>query len=238
MELEGFGDRFPTQLSGGQQQRVALARAIVFNPSVLLMDEPLAALDRRLRQALQYQIKRLHQRISATILYVTHDQEEALVMSDRISVMDQGRIVQVGTPSEVYQQPATKFVAAFLGETNLLEGALGADLDGTRMLSLDEGSSIRLEGVTADPGDVVVSVRPEDVMVRGAVDCGAAGLTAEVTSAVYLGDSWRFECRTSAGTILVCRQQAHEKTYPEGTRVEVAVRPGKAVIFPAQKVPG
>lgn len=237
VELDGYGDRFPAQLSGGQQQRVALARAIVFKPSVLLMDEPLAALDRRLRQALQYEIKRLHQRISATILYVTHDQEEALVMSDRISVMNQGRIVQVGTPSEVYQHPATQFVAAFLGETNLMEGRLIRESDRVTVLQLSGGGVVRLEGVGGPTGDAVVSIRPEDVTLRAAVNSEGGGLQTDVTSAVYLGDSWRFECSTKAGKTIICRQQAHETAYPEGTQVAVAVRPGKAVVFPAQELP-
>ena len=120
--LPGFADRYPRQLSGGQQQRVALARAIVFEPPLLLMDEPLGALDKKLREQMQLEIKHLHQRLGVTIIYVTHDQEEALVMSDRIAVFNRGRIEQVGTPTELYERPATRFVADFIGESNIFPG--------------------------------------------------------------------------------------------------------------------
>lgn len=122
VRLSGLGSRFPHQLSGGQQQRVALARAIVTEPSVLLLDEPLGALDLKLRQEMQLELKRLQRELKITFLYVTHDQDEALKMSDRLAVMHQGRVLQIGTPQEIYEHPATRFVADFIGESNLLEG--------------------------------------------------------------------------------------------------------------------
>ena len=122
VRLRGYEARYPRQLSGGQQQRVALARAIIFHPRVLLMDEPLSALDKQLREELQLEMKRLHQQLGITFIYVTHDQREALIMSDRIAVMNQGRIEQAGSPSDLYDRPATRFVAGFIGESNFLEG--------------------------------------------------------------------------------------------------------------------
>ena len=122
VRLGGFRDRRPKQLSGGQQQRVALARALIFEPTVLLLDEPLGALDAKLREEMKIEIKQLHQKIGATILFVTHDQEEALTLSDRIAVFNDGEIVQLGTPDQLYHQPANRFVADFIGETNLLSG--------------------------------------------------------------------------------------------------------------------
>jgi putative spermidine/putrescine transport system ATP-binding protein len=139
VRLEGFGDRKPVQLSGGQRQRVALARAIVNHPQVLLLDEPLGALDLKLRQEMQVELKRIQQEVGITFVYVTHDQEEALTMSDRIAVFSQGKIDQIGTPADVYERPANEFVAAFVGISNLLER------DGRRF-------TIRPEKITIGPG--------------------------------------------------------------------------------------
>ena len=132
VELEGLEDRHPRELSGGQQQRVALARAIVFNPRVLLMDEPLGALDRKLRDSLQRQIKRLHQELGITFVYVTHDQDEAMSLSERVAVFNNGRIEQIGTPVELYEQPNSRFVAEFLGESNVLAEAPDESVAGER----------------------------------------------------------------------------------------------------------
>jgi len=132
VRLEGLGDRRPRQLSGGQQQRVALARALVFEPNVLLLDEPLGALDAKLREEMKLELKRLHHKIGATVLFVTHDQEEALTLSDRIAVFDDGALAQVGTPDELYHRPANRFVADFIGETNLLTGRVLA-VEGERV---------------------------------------------------------------------------------------------------------
>ena len=124
VELQGYGDRRPNQLSGGQQQRVALARALVFEPNLLLMDEPLGALDKKLREQMQIEIKHLHEALGTTVVYVTHDQAEALTMSDRVAVMDEGRIQQTGTPQEIYERPDSSFVANFIGENNNLDGTV------------------------------------------------------------------------------------------------------------------
>lgn len=169
VQLPGVADRLPGQLSGGQQQRIALARAIVYQPSIVLMDEPLGALDKKLRDQLQLEIKHLHQRLGMTVLYVTHDQEEALVMSDRICLMNEGRIEQLGTPEELYFQPATLFAADFLGESNLLPATV-AGVDGEAILvTRADGSRIRaLKRADVRAGDAVrVMVRPECVHVLG-----------------------------------------------------------------------
>jgi ABC-type Fe3+/spermidine/putrescine transport system ATPase subunit len=160
VQLSGFGNRLPSQLSGGQQQRVAIARAIVFRPPALLMDEPLGALDRRLREDMQVEIKRLHRQLGMTILYVTHDQEEALSLADRVAVMRAGRIEQIGTPRELYDSPANEFVADFLGQMNFLEGTIIA----TRTIRLDIGTVI--ETATNLPPTaqrVRIGIRPEAV---------------------------------------------------------------------------
>ncbi|MEW8978562.1 MAG: ABC transporter ATP-binding protein [Symbiobacterium sp.] len=160
VRLEGMGGRRPHELSGGQQQRVALARALVLEPKVLLLDEPLGALDLQLRRAMQVELRQLQRRLGATFLYVTHDQEEALAMSDRIAVMRNGRIEQLGTPEEVYLRPATRFVAQFLGEANLLEG------EGAASGRLRWGDYHLLVDRHVGPGRTTVALRPEQVRVR------------------------------------------------------------------------
>jgi putative spermidine/putrescine transport system ATP-binding protein len=140
--LDGMDKRYPRELSGGQQQRVALARALVFRPRVLLMDEPLGALDRRLRASLQLEFKRIHRELGITFVYVTHDQEEALTMSDRLAVMDQGRILQVGSPRDIYERPAERFVADFIGETNFIAATVIGTENGTAMVDFGSGRAI------------------------------------------------------------------------------------------------
>jgi putative spermidine/putrescine transport system ATP-binding protein len=179
VRLQGMEDRKPAQLSGGQQQRVALARAIVINPAVLLCDEPLGALDKKLRQAMQFELKALHRRLGLTLVYVTHDQEEALTMSDRIAVMRQGRIAQLGTPREIYDRPVSRFVADFIGDTNILEGEAR---DGA--LLLPGGAALPLAAALRGPA--AVALRPERVRV---VPTAAGLLDAAVEEANFLGDA-------------------------------------------------
>ncbi|MGV9384479.1 ABC transporter ATP-binding protein [Nonomuraea sp. NPDC003707] len=190
VRLEGFEDRRPAQLSGGQRQRVALARALVNRPRVLLLDEPLGALDLKLREEMQVELKELQREVGITFLFVTHDQEEALTMSDRVAVFDRGRIEQVGTPAEVYERPATEFVAGFVGTSNLISGAAA-------------------EKVLGRAG--TYSIRPEKLRVAldGAPDAGpgeqsAAGTIAEI---VYAGAATRFVVDLDAGGRLIALQQ-------------------------------
>jgi putative spermidine/putrescine transport system ATP-binding protein len=209
VELEGLGARRPAQLSGGQQQRVALARAIVIEPAVLLCDEPLGALDKKLRQSMQFELKKLQRTIGVTLLYVTHDQEEALTMSDRIAVMDRGRVVQVGAPLEIYDRPATRFVSDFIGDSNLIEASarpLGA---GRVELVTEDG--LKLAAVWTDAAvagqRVTLAVRPE--RVRLLADSGGSCdnvLSGTVESVNFQGDSILYRVACGAGRFLLALQ--------------------------------
>jgi putative spermidine/putrescine transport system ATP-binding protein len=214
VKLPTHGARYPRQLSGGQQQRVALARAIVFRPRLLLMDEPLGALDKKLREALQLEIMRISRQLGSTVIYVTHDQEEALVMSDRIAIFDQGRVQQLGTGEDLYERPRSMFVADFVGESNLLRGRLERD-DGA--LSLVRGSwrwrvdpALALaQGVTGD-GPAALVVRPEHLHVVAA-DGGTNGrnaIDAVVTEVLYLGSNRKIELALPDGQAMVVRETA------------------------------
>src|SRR5829696_2864246 len=162
VKLPGYEGRFPRQLSGGQQQRIAVARALVFNPRVLLMDEPLGALDKQLRESLQLEIKSLHDQLGVTILYVTHDQQEALVMSDRIAVMNEGKIEQIGTPTGLYDAPRTRFVASFIGESNFFEGRLIQGDGRGSVVAVEGAGTLRAAGRVDLPvgGAATITVRP------------------------------------------------------------------------------
>ncbi len=188
VKLEGFEQRWPQQLSGGQQQRVALARAMVIEPDLLLMDEPLGALDRQLRKHVQLEIRRLHTLSRRTTIYVTHDQEEALVMSDRIAIMNEGRLEQIGTPVELYRSPKNVFVATFLGESNLLPVKI-ADRAGNQVSLRIAGADLTWQMMAHEnlpPGPAaVLLVRPEDLQLAGAQEDGIA---AEIAEVVYLGE--------------------------------------------------
>ena len=202
--LAPFASRLPRQLSGGQQQRVALARALVFEPDALLLDEPLGALDRKLREGLQAEIKAIQKRVGISILFVTHDQEEAMSMSDRVAVMSEGGIVQLGTPSEVYLQPRTAFVAGFLGETNMVCGTLCGMEDGLAVVRF-EGDAIgraRLPLNAARPSvgsSVTVSLRPERLRLSQS-DGPVAGV---IETSTFLGRHTRCVVRTSDGPWVV-----------------------------------
>ena len=188
VQLEGMEHRRPSQLSGGQQQRVALARALVNHPKVLLLDEPLGALDLKLRQEMQVELKALQREVGITFVFVTHDQEEALAMSDRVGVMSEGRLLQVGTPEEVYEHPANRFVADFIGRTNLLEGVT----EGPAAVRLDAGAVVAANNDLATGLPVALSVRPEQVRLhrRGEVPQGAPCLDGVITDATYLGHAF------------------------------------------------
>jgi len=182
VRLTGMESRRPTQLSGGQQQRVALARSLILNPSVLLLDEPLGALDAKLRKALQVELKRLQEELEITFIYVTHDQEEALTMSDRMAVMTEGRIEQLGTPSEVYETPTSSYIADFLGVSNLMY----ADAVGVGRISVAgrELSCVDRDGAT---GEVTVSIRPERVQIHPPDHGGDNLLLGEIERVVFAG---------------------------------------------------
>jgi len=192
VRLTGMGDRRPKQLSGGQQQRVALARALVNRPKVLLLDEPLGALDLKLRQAMQLELKDLQQRVGITFIYVTHDQEEALTMSDRIGVMHDGKLLQVGMSEEIYERPANRFVADFIGETNFIEGVVAEG----GVVKLPDGTLVK--AVTHDPPGtrITLTLRPEKLHLHRTVDEADPAmnrLTGTVARRLYYGDSLYYE---------------------------------------------
>jgi putative spermidine/putrescine transport system ATP-binding protein len=214
VRLEGFETRRPGQLSGGQRQRVALARALVNRPRVLLLDEPLGALDLKLRQQLQVELKRIQQEVLITFIYVTHDQDEALTMSDRIAVMDHGRILQVGAPNEVYDEPQSQFVAGFVGVSNLLELEIESVHDGFAKLRLGTADNVMAPvGNSARAGEIAtVTVRPERITIAGdrpsigEQDCRASGT---VRDSLYAGPITRFVVALDGGgELMVVRQNA------------------------------
>jgi spermidine/putrescine transport system ATP-binding protein len=194
--LEALAGRYPRELSGGQQQRVALARAIVNRPDVLLLDEPLGALDLKLRKRMQLELKRLHQQLGMTFLFVTHDQEEALAMADRIAVMREGGIVQLGSGAEIYRNPATRYVADFIGEANLLACKTGVD---GRISVAPEGPVLPYESKTSGSGEVSLMVRPEDVLVGGAAGADEVALPATLKDKVFVGSTWRLFLAVAGG---------------------------------------
>lgn len=198
VRLGGFRDRRPKQLSGGQQQRVALARALIFEPTVLLLDEPLGALDAKLREEMKIEIKQLHQKIGATILFVTHDQEEALTLSDRIAVFNDGEIVQLGTPDQLYHQPANRFVADFIGETNLLSGKVISVADRQCRATLSDGLEIigdLREGMKPPTDWATYTLRLEKITVGdGAANC-TNQMTGTVKEFLFIGDSTKYLIR-------------------------------------------
>ena len=214
VELEGREKRKPRQLSGGQQQRVALARALVNRPRALLLDEPLGALDLKLRQAMQLELKRIQREVGITFVYVTHDQEEALTMSDRLVVMNAGRIEQLGSPRELYEHPATRFVANFIGTSNILTGRLERRGDTWALAGLgpDERVLVADAGDAREGQDVELAVRPEKVVLRAEQDPpppDRTALRATVNEIVYLGTSTQYRTVTDGGTaIAVYRQNA------------------------------
>jgi ABC-type Fe3+/spermidine/putrescine transport system ATPase subunit len=204
VHLTGLGERLPRQLSGGQQQRVALARALVFDPGLLLMDEPLGALDRNLREQMKLEIKRIHSDVGVTVLYVTHDQEEALTMSDRIALMNRGRIAQLGSAEDLYERPASQFVARFIGESNLLEGRVES-ADGGGVFIHDGGVRLRVSpGPQAfQPGErCTLMLRPEKITLAAAEGDATDGLTGTVETVVYVGEFTRYGVRVAPDVVI------------------------------------
>jgi len=233
VQLTGFGARRPAQLSGGQQQRVAVARALVFEPKLVLMDEPLGALDKQLREQMQLEIRRLHQRLGVTMVYVTHDQHEALTMSDRIAVFHRGRVQQLDTPENIYERPANAFVARFIGENNRFAGRLES-VDGERCTVRIAGDA-RIAGALAAPlatgAAVSVSLRPERVQI------GTAGhriekvpgchLTGTLREVIYLGDHVRARVALPGNDDFTVKRPIDEaqRLPPIGGAVDLAWRP-------------
>ena len=224
VDLEGFADRDPTDLSGGQQQRVALARALVNEPSVLLLDEPLSSLDRKLRKRMQVELRRIHEQTKGSFFYVTHDQEVAMSLSDRIAVMNEGLIEQIGPPEEIYREPASTFVADFIGDTNLLDGHVEAGSSVVRVGASD-GFTLPADGRT---GEVTVSIRPEDFEL--AADGG--DVEGTVVERYFQGDQTNYLV-DPAGDVdeLQVVVQGRESGIDAGERVSLGVVDGAPVVF-------
>jgi putative spermidine/putrescine transport system ATP-binding protein len=237
VKLERYGQRYPRQLSGGQQQRIALARAVVFGPRLLLMDEPLGALDKKLREALQLEILRISRELGATVIYVTHDQEEALVLSDRIAIMDGGRILQLGSGEDLYERPSSLFVADFIGESNILRGEFSRDGDagwlsrGTWRWRVAGGA---LAGRDVTDGPAALVIRPEQLLVESfeAEDVdGRNSLEASVTEVLYLGATRKVELALPDGASAVSRQNAGSGAeWHRGQRVRLSWAPSDGVL--------
>ncbi len=257
VRLSGMGRRRPNQLSGGQQQRVALARALVNHPAVLLLDEPLGALDLKLRREMQLELKRLQQQVGITFIYVTHDQGEALTMSDRIAVMHRGEVLQVGSPIEIYERPNCRFVADFIGESNFLQGVVQERTSGTITVVVGEALPVRVTAGPTSPlaqqpynarvvpgAAVTLAVRPEKVRLLAEPDDTLPTLLAgRVEEVVYVGTETHYTVRLATGDLLlVHRQNVRSATDPaalhrRGETVYLTWHPESALILPAEDAP-
>ena len=230
VEMGAFGGRRPAQLSGGQQQRIALARALVFEPELVLMDEPLGALDKQLREKMQFEITDLAHRLGITVVYVTHDQTEALTMSDRVAVFDDGRIQQLAKPDQLYEEPENSFVAQFIGENNTMEGIVKEIKDGLAMVELDGGEVIACKPVNVSkPGDRTrVSIRPERVEYnKDRIHDNAQKLKAEVLEFIYMGDIFRTRLRVAGNDefIVKTRNAPDQMRLKPGEQIEIGWLP-------------
>jgi ABC-type branched-subunit amino acid transport system ATPase component len=228
VKLGHLAERMPHQLSGGQQQRVALARALVIEPAVLLLDEPLGALDKKLREGMQIELSQLQRRLGLTTLMVTHDQDEALTLSDRIAVMRDGRIEQIGTPGEIYDRPASLFVAGFIGSSNVFRCRVAAR-DGSGCLVEDTaGVRLTLPGGPAEGADVVVALRPEYIrLAPGTAVEGPNQMATEVEQVIYRGQYTQFLLRRDGGETMIAIRQGSEA---EGQTAMDGIGPGSAVV--------
>ncbi|MFD1880619.1 ABC transporter ATP-binding protein [Paracoccus pacificus] len=237
VRLAGFEDRMPANMSGGQQQRVALARALVYDPPVLLMDEPLSALDKKLREEIQLEIRRIHQETGVTILYVTHDQEEALRLSDRIAIFNHGKIEQVGTGSALYASPATHFVAGFIGDSAFLNGRLAGVQGGRADLRFADGSALNgipMHGAGQIDGKAALMLRPERIELSGQPGPAGASLPVTVRDVTFLGNNNAVTARTGWGEDLSVRLNFGHPMFgkvAQGDQLHVSWQPENAHVF-------
>lgn len=235
VHLAHLMDRYPKQLSGGQQQRVAIARAIVFNPPLLLLDEPLGALDKNLRERMQLEIKHIQQQVGITTISVTHDQAEALTMSDRICVMNHGRIEQVSSPEEIYQFPQNRFVAEFIGEINLLGGEVtGVEQDSSIVrLMGDSAVSVRAKGAKVQQEQVYIALRPENIHVTQEAGQYENALSVAVEEKIYLGDCIKLKTKTTFEQELTVRVPVgYAHSLQPGETITLGWNHGEAITIP------
>jgi iron(III) transport system ATP-binding protein len=236
--LTGLGERYPGQLSGGQQQRVALARALVLNPRILLLDEPLSNLDAKIRVQVRAEIRKLQKELGITTVYVTHDQEEALTLSDRIAVLNQGNVLQVGPPKELYERPANRFVADFIGINNLIDGTVRAlDPAQRRLVAATVlGDVVVQQDDRFRPGDrCVLCVRPENAVLDGPAAADQNVLKGRISFAAYLGNTLRYDVDLGSGIVFRAdiRDPLHHEQRPMGSTVDLAFAAASAVAIPA-----
>ena len=230
VQLDGMEKRMPAQMSGGQKQRVAIARALVNRPKVLLLDEPLGALDLKLRKQMQGELKALQRRLGITFIFVTHDQEEALTMSDRIAVMNRGRLEQVGTPEEVYNHPETKFVADFIGESNIIEGYIENMTDDSIEVTMESGKAIIHETGYRMEEMVYLCIRPENLKISTEEKEGFR-FRGQVKEHIFIGSTNKTMIEMPNGQMLKSVTPAEDELIPVGTAVNVFWNPGKAVVM-------
>jgi len=237
VHLPDVMERSPEDLSGGQQQRVALARALVFEPDVLLMDEPLSALDRVLREQMRVEVQRIQREFDITTIYVTHDQAEAFAMSDRVAVLDDGRLSQQGSPLDIYENPDSEFVATFIGESTKLQGTVG-QRDGRSILDTTAGVAFEIPSARAGAGDALtVYLRAEKLGIAPESRGGHNEFPAEITTTNYLGEKTQFYCTLADGTELVVAQQGFTslEKYDAGDTVYVQIAPEDVVVAHSER---
>ncbi len=239
VQLTGYGARHPKQLSGGQQQRVALARALVNRPKVLLLDEPLGALDLKLRKEMQIELKRLQQEVGITFIYVTHDQEEALTMSDRIAVMSQGKLLQVGSPTEIYERPSCQFVADFIGEANFVTGRVTHIQGAYATVAVNDELTLTglLQGSTTVGATVTLAIRPEKLRLLVQAPEQGVSLPAHVARVLYIGSDTRLTVEIAGGIAIDVWEQNNRSTldrdayWQRGERGFVSWNPDNALVL-------
>lgn len=238
VKMEGLAKRLPSQLSGGQQQRVALARALINRPMVLLLDEPLGALDLKLRKEMQVELKNLHRELGLTFVMVTHDQEEALSLSDRIAVMNGGRIEQMGDPSQIYERPQTRFVAEFIGDTNLLPGRIEGSHPSMLWITTRTGHKLKVHPVNTGQqpltsGPVVVSIRPEKIQLSTDLPSEALNwVQGHLKHTLYMGTHINCQLELPSGDLLTVRQPNHCELTPESGLLYAAWSPEDCLALP------
>lgn len=233
VELSHLKDRQPSQLSGGQQQRVALARAIVIHPGLLLMDEPLSNLDAKLRVKMREDIRNLQKSLNITTIYVTHDQEEALAVSDRIAVMSEGKVQQIGKPHEIYLSPVNKFVANFIGTTNFLDAEIEIIDSDKHATVFVEGAALKTKLFESTYGKGIYSIRPEQIKIKETGDANSALVEGEIVDATFLGESVVYKIRFTSGTLISAHEHSirYNMLRKIGDLVKVDLNPEEAVIF-------
>ena len=230
VQLTGLDQRKPKQLSGGQQQRVALARALVTRPRVLLLDEPLGALDKQLRQGMQIELRRIQREVGITTVFVTHDQEEALTLSDRIAIFDKGNVVQAGAPLEVYERPSNRFAAGFLGEANFLPGTVSAASGGETRIALDLGGNATCRAGGLKVGDpALIALRPEKITLAQAPEA-VNSLSGKVVTVVFSGSSTTYRVDVAGQILVVFQQNRAARTLQPGDSVALTWSPEHNVV--------